>query len=65
MCGGERCGMAVPEPDDGDAGGEVEVPPALGVGEPDPVAFDELDERRWVDPKQRILGDRAHASTAV
>ena len=64
--GGERRGVQVPEADDGDAGDEVEVASALGVGEPRALAGDEGDVRRRVG--RQYGGARhghGHASTAV
>src|SRR6266487_7178854 len=39
--GGERCGVEVAEPDDGDSRDEVQVAPALVVDEPGALARDE------------------------
>ena len=43
---GERRGVAVAEPDDGDAGEEVEVALAVGVDEPGAVASTNVTSRR-------------------
>ena len=51
--GGERRRMLVAEPDDGDAGGEVEVAAADVVGQPHAVAVDERDPRRRIGRQQR------------
>ena len=63
--GGERRRVAVAEPDDGDARGEVEVRAARVVDEPDAVALDERDARRRIRRQQRVLQRGAHATTAV
>ncbi len=63
--GRERRRMAVPERDDGDAGGEVEIAAPVGPGEPDAVALDEADLRLGVRRQQMRLDRDAHATTAV
>ena len=65
--GGERRGMAVAEPDDRDAGEEVEVALAVGVDEPRAVALDERDVEPRVGRQQLVprLATWRHATTAV
>ena len=59
--GGERCGMAVAEPDDGDAADEIEVAAAVDVLEPRAVAAHE----RHVGARVRLEQRRAGASRCV
>ena len=64
--GGERRGVAVPEPDDRDAGEEVEVALAVGVDEPGAVARRERDVEARVGRQHPRLGQSLrHAITAV
>jgi len=55
----------VAEPDDGDAGDEVEVAAARVVHEPGAVAGDERDVLPRVHGEERGGDDSAHACTAV
>ena len=55
--GGERRGVAMAEPDDGDAGEEIEVAAAGVVDQPRAVAFDERDVEARVGRKQCLIAD--------
>ena len=63
---GQRRRMAVAEPDDGDAGEEIEVALAVGVDQPGAVAVDERDVEPRVGRQQPVRELHVgHATTAV
>ncbi len=62
----QRRRMAVAEPDDGDAGEEIEVALPVGVDQPGAVAFDERDVEPRVGRQELVAScDVGHATTAV